>query len=35
VNLFDFELSPEDMEKLDSLDKGKEGCITWNPVDAP
>ncbi|RXW25618.1 hypothetical protein EST38_g249 [Candolleomyces aberdarensis] len=35
TSLFDFELSPEDMEKLDSLDKGKEGCITWNPVDAP
>jgi hypothetical protein len=23
------------MQKLDSLDRGKEGAVTWNPVDAP
>ncbi|KAI0633832.1 Aldo/keto reductase [Trametes polyzona] len=33
--VFDFEISAEDMEKLDALDKGKDGAITWNPVDAP
>ncbi|KAH9894878.1 Aldo/keto reductase [Cubamyces lactineus] len=35
ANVFDFELSTEDMEKLDALDKGGEGAVTWNPVDAP
>ncbi|KAG1716089.1 hypothetical protein ID866_1061 [Astraeus odoratus] len=35
ANLYDFELGPEDMEKLDSLDLGKAGAISWNPVDAP
>ncbi|KAF9051206.1 Aldo/keto reductase [Hymenopellis radicata] len=34
TRLFDFELSPEDMEILDGLDRGKDGCISWNPVDA-
>ncbi|EIW62563.1 Aldo/keto reductase [Trametes versicolor FP-101664 SS1] len=33
--VFDFEISAEDMERLDSLDRGKDGAITWNPVDAP
>ncbi|KAI0373477.1 Aldo/keto reductase [Pilatotrama ljubarskyi] len=35
AQVFDFEISPEDMAKLDRLDKGKEGAVTWNPVDAP
>ncbi|KXN91005.1 hypothetical protein AN958_03072 [Leucoagaricus sp. SymC.cos] len=35
LNVFDFELSEQDMAKLDSLDRGKEGAITWNPVDVP
>jgi diketogulonate reductase-like aldo/keto reductase len=34
-DVFDFELDSEDMQKLDSLDRGKEGAVTWNPVDAP
>jgi diketogulonate reductase-like aldo/keto reductase len=34
ANLYDFELSDEDMQKLDALDKGKDGAISWNPVDA-
>ncbi|KAF8919803.1 NADP-dependent oxidoreductase domain-containing protein [Mucidula mucida] len=34
TRLFDFELSPEDMEILDGLDRGKDGAISWNPVDA-
>ncbi|KAM5535109.1 hypothetical protein V8D89_011195 [Ganoderma adspersum] len=33
--VYDFELSEEDMAALDALDKGKDGAITWNPVDAP
>jgi len=35
ANLYDFELSEEDMQKLDALDRGKAGAISWNPVDAP
>jgi len=34
VDIFDFELSPEDMAKLDALDKGDAGAISWNPVHA-
>jgi len=34
VDIFDFELSDKDMAKLDALDKGKAGAISWNPVDA-
>ena len=33
--VYDFELSEEDMAALDALDRGKAGAITWNPVDAP
>ncbi|KAI0666603.1 Aldo/keto reductase [Trametes maxima] len=33
--VFDFEISAEDMARLDALDKGGAGAITWNPVDAP
>jgi diketogulonate reductase-like aldo/keto reductase len=32
--VFDFELSADDMAKLDALDKGKAGGISWDPVDA-
>lgn len=31
--VYDFEISPEDMAKIDALDKGKEGAVSWNPVD--
>ena len=34
ADVFDFELSKEEMAKLDALDKGKAGAISWNPVDA-
>ncbi|KAF5370741.1 hypothetical protein D9758_001949 [Tetrapyrgos nigripes] len=34
AQLFDFELDEDDMVRLDALDLGKEGAITWNPVDA-
>lgn len=33
--VFDFEIGAEDMERLDALDRGGDGAITWNPVDAP
>jgi len=35
TKLYDFELSAEEMSSLDALDRGKEGGISWNPVDAP
>ncbi|KAL9711558.1 hypothetical protein Ac2012v2_004629 [Leucoagaricus gongylophorus] len=35
LNVFDFDLGDEDMVKLDSLDRGKEGAVTWNPISAP
>ncbi|THU96262.1 Aldo/keto reductase [Dendrothele bispora CBS 962.96] len=34
ADVFDFEISPEDMALIDGLDRGKEGEITWNPIDA-
>ncbi len=33
AEVYDFELSAEDMARIDALDRGKEGTITWNPVD--
>jgi len=33
ANVFDFELSEEQMMALNALDKGKDGAVTWNPVD--
>lgn len=35
LNVFDFGLSEGDMQKLDSLDRGDDGAVTWNPVAAP
>ena len=35
ANVFDFEISAEDIAAVDALDRGKEGAVTWNPVDAP
>lgn len=35
ANVFDFALDDEDMARIDALDKGKEGAISWNPVDEP
>lgn len=34
AKVFDFELADEDMAKLDALDKGNDGAITWNPIHA-
>nr|VWO95509.1 Alcohol dehydrogenase 1 [Ganoderma boninense] len=33
ADVYDFELSGEDMAAIDSLDRGRDGAITWNPVD--
>ena len=33
IDVFDFEISNEDIEKLDELDRGKDGAVTWNPID--
>lgn len=33
AQVFDFELSNEDMSDLDGLDKGDSGAITWNPIN--
>ena len=35
ANLYDFELTEDDIQKLDALDLGKAGAISWNPVDNP
>ncbi|KAJ3534435.1 hypothetical protein NM688_g7138 [Phlebia brevispora] len=35
AQVYDFELDDADMASLDALDKGKEGAISWNPVDEP
>jgi len=34
AEVYDFELSTEEMAALDGLDKGDGGAITWNPVNA-
>ncbi|RDB24887.1 hypothetical protein Hypma_007759 [Hypsizygus marmoreus] len=34
AQLYDFELADEHVLMLDSLDRGKDGAISWNPVDA-
>jgi len=34
VNLYDFELTEDAIQKLDALDRGKAGSISWNPVDS-
>ncbi|KAI0268204.1 Aldo/keto reductase [Gloeopeniophorella convolvens] len=33
ANVYDFEISREDIQRLDDLDRGKAGAVTWNPVD--
>ena len=33
ANLYDFELTEEDLAKLDALDQGDDGAISWNPVN--
>lgn len=33
IDLYGFELTSEEMEILDGLDCGKEGAVSWNPVN--
>jgi len=33
IDVFNFEINREDTEKLDRLDHGKDGAVTWNPID--
>jgi diketogulonate reductase-like aldo/keto reductase len=33
IDVFGFEITGEDIGKLDELDRGKEGAVTWNPID--
>ncbi|KAL6308067.1 Aldo/keto reductase [Sparassis latifolia] len=33
AQLYDFALDDEDISSLDALDRGKEGAVSWNPVD--
>ncbi|EPS97887.1 hypothetical protein FOMPIDRAFT_1051962 [Fomitopsis schrenkii] len=35
ANLYDLEISAEEVAKIDALDQGKKGAVSWNPVDAP
>lgn len=32
ADLYNFELNAEDMGRLDALDKGAEGAVSWNPI---
>lgn len=34
ADVYNFELSVDEVAAIDALDKGKEGAITWNPIDA-
>lgn len=34
AKVFDFELDDDDMARIDALDQGKHGAISWNPVDS-
>lgn len=33
IDAFNFEMSREDVQRLDELDRGKDGAVTWNPID--
>jgi hypothetical protein len=33
-NLYDFELDAEDIQRLDALDQGDNGAVSWNPIHA-
>ncbi|OBZ66561.1 Glyoxal reductase [Grifola frondosa] len=34
AEVFDFAIDAVDMAKLDALDQGETGAVTWNPIDA-
>jgi len=33
ADIYDFELSDAAMAKLDALDRGDEGAVSWNPIN--
>jgi len=33
ADVYDFEISKDNMAKLDALDKGSKGAISWNPIN--
>lgn len=33
AHVFDFELSADDMQRLDALDEGDSGACSWNPIN--
>ncbi|KAJ3566530.1 hypothetical protein NP233_g6947 [Leucocoprinus birnbaumii] len=35
ADVYSFDLSPADVRKLDALDKGDAGAISWNPIHYP
>lgn len=35
ANVYDFVLDDADMSRLNALDEGDKGAVTWNPVNAP
>jgi len=34
-NVYDFELDADDMKRINALDLGDKGAVTWNPVNSP
>jgi diketogulonate reductase-like aldo/keto reductase len=34
AQVYDFELTSEDMKALDGLDEGDKGAVSWNPIHA-
>lgn len=34
AEVYNFELDEGDMRALDALDRGKDGAVSWNPIDA-
>ena len=35
ASVYDFDISDEDMERLDALDRGDDGACQWNPIHSP
>ena len=34
ADVYDFEISETDMDRIDALDKGDDGACQWNPIHA-
>lgn len=35
ANVYNFELSEEEMKAIDALDRREAGAVSWNPVNSP